>query len=456
MQLFIDLLDIPTEPLGVLDPLEVRDRDASGIGKDVGHDRDPLLTQDPVGRRGGGAVGGFDQQLRVDPVGVAGMDDALDRGGDQDVALELEQVVVADRISVRVALHPAFGLRVLEDRIDVEAVGVVDPTGYVRNGTDAGAVLGRQRSGPEADVAEPLDHDASALEGDVELLRDLLGAHDHAAAGRLFAAWRPTQLHRLAGDDARRVAILLSVLVHHPGHGLSIGPHVGGRDVAVHSDDVRDHRGEASGQSLQLGQRQLAGIALHAALGSSERNVYEGVLPGHQRGKSPNLVEVRRRMESDTSLVRAPGPVVLNAVAATHGHGSVVHTQRHLHTHLAVRAGQDLAAMIGEVQALCGPMEEVRGRLERRHVIGRFTRWLGHTSRIGLLVLGFRRLVGPLPHRAEITPMVPAQPSRPSHLGLSPSRPGSVRPRRPRFARRTARSACPCAPSMRTARRSPT
>ena len=54
----------PEEAGAVLDPLEVRDGDAAGVGEDVRHDQDALLVQDLVGALRRRAVGAFDDDLR--------------------------------------------------------------------------------------------------------------------------------------------------------------------------------------------------------------------------------------------------------------------------------------------------------------------------------------------------------------------------------------------------------
>ena len=74
----------------VLHPLEVADRDAAGVGVEVGDDDDALLAQDVVGAGGDRAVGGLDDQRRADAVGVAEVDHRFHRRRDQDVAVVLE------------------------------------------------------------------------------------------------------------------------------------------------------------------------------------------------------------------------------------------------------------------------------------------------------------------------------------------------------------------------------
>ena len=59
VQASVDELLVPEEALPILHPLKVGDRDAAGIGENVGYDEDFLLSQNRVGLGGGGAVGAF-------------------------------------------------------------------------------------------------------------------------------------------------------------------------------------------------------------------------------------------------------------------------------------------------------------------------------------------------------------------------------------------------------------
>ena len=86
----VDLLLAPEEPGAILHPLEVGHGHPSGVREDVGHDEDPLLVEDLVGALRRRAVRALDDDLCADVAGVASPDLVLVRGGNEDVALELE------------------------------------------------------------------------------------------------------------------------------------------------------------------------------------------------------------------------------------------------------------------------------------------------------------------------------------------------------------------------------
>ena len=85
------------------------------------------------------------------------------------------------------------------------------------------------------------------------------GALDHhhdAGAGRLRPEDRAADRDRLAGDDLRDgVADLHRVRVHHPGHRLLVGRHVGRRDVLLRADHRQELGGEAARDRLELAAR---------------------------------------------------------------------------------------------------------------------------------------------------------------------------------------------------------
>jgi len=56
---FVDQRLVPKEALTILDPLEIGDGDAAGIGQDIGDHEDLLVGENFVGQHGGRTVGAF-------------------------------------------------------------------------------------------------------------------------------------------------------------------------------------------------------------------------------------------------------------------------------------------------------------------------------------------------------------------------------------------------------------
>src|SRR5207248_2481441 len=146
-------------------------------------------------------------------------------------------------------------------------------------GDDPGAGLGQEPRGRLANVPEALNRYPGAAEIQPQHLGGLLHAVDEAATGGILAAFRAADGDRLARHDARhRVALVHRDRVHDPGHRLSIGVQVRGRDVAFRTDQDRDLGGVPPRQALQLTQRELLRLADDAALGATVRDPDDGAL----------------------------------------------------------------------------------------------------------------------------------------------------------------------------------
>src|SRR5205823_807617 len=90
LQLLVDFVLGPVVALDILRPLEIGYGHAAGVRQNVGEDHDALLEQDMVGLGRGRAVGGLGDHLGLNATGVAAGDHTLQRGGHQDVALDLQ------------------------------------------------------------------------------------------------------------------------------------------------------------------------------------------------------------------------------------------------------------------------------------------------------------------------------------------------------------------------------
>src|SRR5206468_12381658 len=134
------------------------------------------------------------------------------------------------------------------------------------------ALLDEEPRQVAADVAEPLDGDAQAVEPELALTHGLLDAVERTARRRLEPAERAADVERLAGDDPEhRVALVHRVGVEDPGHHRRVGADVRCRDVLLRADLVDDLAREAAGHPLELAGRELLRVDADAALGAAER-----------------------------------------------------------------------------------------------------------------------------------------------------------------------------------------
>ena len=198
---------------------------------------------------------------------------------------------------------------VLVQRRDVEAVRRVRRRPRRPRRDHRRALLVQLGRGDPADVAEALDDAAQLGEVPAEPRARALDHHHDAGARRLVPEDRAADRDRLAGHDLRHgVALLHRVGVHHPGHRLLVRRHVRRRDVELRADERRELGGEAAREPRELGLRELARVAAHAALRAAVRQAQERALPGHPHRERGALAEVDRRRRSGRrpSSARAP------------------------------------------------------------------------------------------------------------------------------------------------------
>ena len=249
-------------------------------------------------------------------VGVVLVDDLAEGGGDEHVAVELEELLVGDLIAgVGGVDHRAVRRRPVEQLGDVEARSGCRCRPLTSDTATTLTPSSCSARRPRADVAEALDGDAHRTEVDVPVVGGGLEHVDHPASGGGLAAGRAAEVERLAGDDGGGVAVAGREGVHHPRHHLGVGVDVGRGDVAVHAEHVADGVGEPPRHRLELAVAHAGRVDGDAALGATERQVEQRRLPRHQRRQGAHLVEVGGRVVADAALVRAAGAVVLHAVA---------------------------------------------------------------------------------------------------------------------------------------------
>jgi hypothetical protein len=173
----------------VLCPLEVGDNRAAGVGEDVGYHEYAAVIEDLVGIRGRRVVRALDQHPCADRAGVGRGDRAAEGGGNQDLALEREQLLRWDRCGtpgvagVRILDQPAACGQVSLERVRVDADLGVARAARVGDGDQLAPELGDDPSDPVADVSEPLHDHARGGWIEIQLAGGLAVGIDRAAAG---------------------------------------------------------------------------------------------------------------------------------------------------------------------------------------------------------------------------------------------------------------------------------
>ena len=136
---------------------------------------------------------------------------------------------------------------------------------------------------------------------------------------RPVALTRPSEPPRWSGLPVTTpVAVRAGVhrvRVHHPGHDLAVGVHVGRRDVALRADDDADLAGVAARHALELLQREQLRVDADAALGAAVRQVHGRALDRHPGRQRHHFLERHVGVVAHAALARAARQVVLDAKA---------------------------------------------------------------------------------------------------------------------------------------------
>ena len=200
----------------------------------------------------------------------------------------------------------------------------------------------------------------------MQALEGPLGSQRDTQAGRVRASCRAAEHDGLARHDAGyRVSGVHRDGVHHPGHRLSVGAHVGRRDVGGGSDHALQLAGEAPRDGLELALAERRRIDRHAALRATKRHVHQRALPGHPHRQGAHLIEVRCGVEADATLGRAAGEVVLDAVAGEDLDVAVVHLHWEAHRELTLWDAKDRARLRVEFQVVGDTIKLNQRRIQR-------------------------------------------------------------------------------------------
>ena len=301
-------------------------------------------------------------------------DDVVDGGGDQYLALQLQQLGVGNTLPAGEIRHRAAGLSVSQQLGDIQPIRRVNPSLDVTR-RDYLATHGVNQPGrPGPDVPEPLYSNPGTGGVQAVDLGSLLQHVGNAAAGRRLPAQRAAEFHGFARDDGGGMAVELTVGVHHPGHRLSVGTQVRCGNITVGRQEVRDVQGVAASEPVQLPDAQAARVALNAALGASVGKLHQGRFPGHQRGQGPHLVQVRRGMIPHAPFVWPAGAVVLNPVPAEHLNSPIVHPNWDLYLKLAPGPPQHISEATGQIEPFGSPVKKEVHLFEGSHCLFQFHR----------------------------------------------------------------------------------
>ena len=293
----------------VLEPLEVRAGDTTAVDKHVWGGDDSSADEDLFGGVGGGSVGTLEDGLDLDVLGVASVKGLLGGSGDHAVGLLEEEGlgVLADGLGgIGVGGEGAVLNHEVLDLLDVEAGWVVDSGVVLDDGGDLASVLLDELGGPVADGTEALDDEGLVLDAKAETdaVDEGLGVEELAdgvvdtKTGGLGTAGNTSLGDELACAAALSVDVGLTTDVHvgvlDPGHGLLVGSHVGTEAINLSTDEalLDELHSVLAGGSLDLSLGVLAWVNLDTSLGTTEGDIGDGKLEGHEGGQSLDFLQI--------------------------------------------------------------------------------------------------------------------------------------------------------------------
>jgi hypothetical protein len=107
----------------------------------------------------------------------------------------------------------------------------------------------------------------------------------------------------------------LFILIPNPSHYFGGGIDVWGRNILAWANHRRNPAGKGARQLLEFVFRQLGRVNRNPALAATERQVENGILPGHQRGEELSFRHVDVWVIAEAAFIRPPPRRMLNAVA---------------------------------------------------------------------------------------------------------------------------------------------
>ena len=129
----VDVVLFPIKVLQVLHPFEVTYDDAAAVAENIGKDFDAFFVKDFVRFHRGRSVCRFDNDFRLDSVGVFSGDLVFECGGNKDVAGEFQKLRIRDSLAVAgVAVKKVLAaVEIFVNAGDVKTVFVVNRAAYV-------------------------------------------------------------------------------------------------------------------------------------------------------------------------------------------------------------------------------------------------------------------------------------------------------------------------------------
>jgi len=349
MSLSLDLVTLSQTARGdvieVLEPLEVGAGNTTTIDEHVWGTNNTSAEEDLLGSVSGRAIGTLEDSFDVNVLSITSVKGLLSGSRDHAVSRlkkELLGMINDSLSSFRIVTESAMRDHVLLDVFNIETVRVVNGRVVLNNSGDLATILFDELGGPVTDSTEALNVEGLAFNalGKATAVDEGLGVEEltdgvvNTEAGGLSAAGNTALGDELASAAALSVDILLTSHVHvgvlDPSHGLLVGAHIGTEAIDLSANEVLfdELHGVLSGDSLDLGLGVLARVNLDTTLGTTERNISDSKLEGHEGSKGLDLLKINIGRVASATL---DGELVSGVVGSVTSHSlkvSVVSAER--------------------------------------------------------------------------------------------------------------------------------
>lgn len=226
--------------------------------------------------------------------------------------------------------------------MDIETLRVVNSRVVLTDSGDNTTFLLQELGSPVSDSTESLNDEslvlASKSESDLIAerfsVKEFLNGVENTESSRFSTSLNTTLLDVLSSAASFRVDILftsnLLVGILNPGHNLFVGSHIGSKAIDGGTDEVLfdELHSVLTGYTFEFSSGESLGVNLDSTLGTTERNISDGELEGHEGSKSLNLLEINVRRVSGTTFNGKFMGGVLGSVAGDNVERSIVSTER--------------------------------------------------------------------------------------------------------------------------------
>src|SRR6266700_1449566 len=342
-ELFIYRRLFPEVTLAVLHPFEIGSGYAAGVGQDVWNDKHFFVRQNFIGARCGGTVSAFADDFGFDAGGILAGDDVLRGRWNQDVAVCDQQFFGVGRFSSRKAYDCFVAVAIFQQVVDFDAIFVEEPAIVFGNADDFVSGIVHEFGGIGTHVAEALNDDACGLALHAELLERFFTDNHDAATSRFSAAARASNIDGFSSHNGSHgLAHVHGVGVHHPGHSLLVGSHIGRWNIFFRAQKFNQFSGITAGQFLKFGESKFFGVYDDAALGSAEGNVNHGAFPGHPASQGADFIQRNVGRVTHAAFGWAACDGMLHAEAGEYFQRSVIHSNGDMDDDFPLGITQDL------------------------------------------------------------------------------------------------------------------